>query len=83
MFSKEAVEADVTADQRGDVIFISEELLTQILEKTPDAKIVQFDTNEIYRRVKGEACLTCRKTATLDVNLGLTHGFSLLLRNVK
>lgn len=55
----------------------------QILEKTPDAKIVYPDTNKVHRRVTREVCLTCCETTNSNVHLRIKHGISLLLENVE
>lgn len=68
-FANGSVETDVMVDQGVDPNFIAEDLIAQLIRNAPSAKIVRLKIEQIYCRLTGEPCLTCRKKVALHVYL--------------
>lgn len=47
-----------------------------------NANTLRNDTDQVYREVMEELCLTCSKKVALDVNLKIRHSSSLIMKNM-
>lgn len=49
------------ADQGADANFIDGHFLSEILKGILNKEIIRYDSEQVYRGVTGESCLTCIK----------------------
>lgn len=82
-FGDESSEVDVIYYQGADAYVFLGTGAGKIRKRILNLQINPFKTEQIYRGVPGEPCLTFHKNVKLDVNLNIRPGSQLILQNVE